>query len=146
MLEIFNGVIIQLYVRYISSVDVCRGLRRVRVLTCYLTRTPSTFIGRLQSALTPRYPRSTLPLAPPPPPRPHTNLNPLMNVLRTILDRSEWWEQAHEWTGLWMSGLCPAGDKHYRRGQLTVHVDKPCSTFVARVDLGLSNELMRLSL
>lgn len=76
----------------------------------------------------------------------HTILNPLINVLRTTLVRRARWEQAHEWTGLWMSGLCPAGDKHYRRGQLTVHVDKPCSTFVARLDLGLSIELMRVSL
>lgn len=31
-----------------------------------------------------------------------------------------------------MSGLCPAGDKRYRRrGQLTDCVDKPCSTYVA---------------
>lgn len=28
-------------------------------------------------------------------------------------------ERAHEWTGLWMSGLCPEGDKRYRRGQLS---------------------------
>lgn len=61
------------------------------------------FIARLQSALTPRYPRSILLLAPRPSPRLRATMNASTKELTTRLKWRNQWELAHEWTGLWMS-------------------------------------------